>query len=88
MTSGLFEHFGTALQLVFWLSLAPLTVAAAVGLLAGVLLAVTSIQEQSLPQTAKLIAIIVTLALAGPTLAAPLLHHAERVFADVPAFVR
>jgi type III secretion protein S len=82
------HHMSQTAMLVFWLSIPALGVAALVGLLVGLLQAVTQIQDQSLPQTTKLIAVLVTLAIAGPLLVPPLLAQTERVLTDFPAMTR
>ncbi|WP_458097117.1 type III secretion system export apparatus subunit SctS [Roseomonas sp. WA12] len=86
--SPLIHHFNQALQLVLWLSLPVLGVAVAVGLVVGLLQAVTQIQDQSLPQVAKLLAVLLTLAILGPLLGGPVLRQAERVLTDFPAVTR
>lgn len=86
--SAFVQHLQQTLSLVLWLSLPALGVAALVGLVVGLLQAVTQIQDQSLPQTGKLIAVLLTVAIAGPLLAGPMLRHAERVLADFPALTR
>lgn len=86
--SPLTHHLSQSLQLVLWLSLPVLVVAAAVGLIVGLLQAVTQIQDQSLPQVAKLLAVLVVLAILGPALAGPILRQTERVLTDFPAATR
>ncbi len=76
------------LLLVMWLSLPVLGVAAAVGLIIGLLQAVTQIQDQSLPQVVKLVAVLVTVAVMGPVLAGPMLHHTEDILDQIPALTR
>lgn len=76
------------LLLVMWLSLPVLGVAAAVGLVIGLLQAVTQIQDQSLPQVVKLVAVLVTVAVIGPVLAGPLLHHTQSILEQIPALTR
>lgn len=73
------------LQLIMWLSLPVLAVAAGVGLLVGLIQAVTQIQDQSLPQVLKLVAVLVTVAVLGPLLAGPLMRHADRILDQFPA---
>jgi type III secretion protein S len=76
------------LLLVMWLSLPVLGVAACVGLVIGLLQAVTQIQDQSLPQVVKLLAVLVTLVVLGPVLAPPLLRHTENILDQIPAISR
>lgn len=84
MTDATFIHFLSGmLALVLYLSAPILGVAAGVGLLVGLFQAVTQIQDQSLPQSVKLIAVMLTLALFGAVLATPLLHETKIMFAEV-----
>ena len=73
------------LQLIMWLSLPVLGVAAGVGLLVGLIQAVTQIQDQSLPQVLKLVAVLATVAALGPVLAGPLMRHADLILDRFPA---
>jgi type III secretion protein S len=82
------HHLNGTLLLVLYLSAPVLGVAAAVGLVVGLLQAVTQIQDQSLPQTLKLVAVLVTVALIGPLLARPLLNEATDVLNQFPALTR
>jgi type III secretion protein S len=89
MESAEYLHLMTrTLVLVMYASIPVLVIAAGVGLLVGLLQAVTQIQDQSLPQTLKLVAVLVTVALLGPLLAEPLLHHAETILDQFPGLTR
>ncbi len=68
------------LQIVLYVSLPPLLAAVVVGVATGVLQAVTQIQDQSLPLTFKLLAIIAVLFLAGGSLSVPLLQQTQTIF--------
>jgi type III secretion protein S len=81
-------HLATTLWLVLLLSLPALGVATVVGLIVGLLQAVTQIQDQALPQTVKIIAVLVTLLLTGALLAGPLIRHTERLLDEFPALTR
>lgn len=70
----------TMLGIVLYAALPPLVAALAVGLLVGILQAVTQVQDQSLPLTFKMVAILAVLFLAGGTLSAPLLQQAQLIF--------
>lgn len=74
----------STLQLIMWLSLPVLAVAAGVGLLVGLIQAVTQIQDQSLPQVLKLVAVLATVAILGPMLAGPLKRHTDRILDQFP----
>ncbi len=82
------HHMNTALTLVLMLSLPPLLIASVVGLVVGLLQAVTQIQDQTLPLTVKLIAIILSIVLLGPFLVGPLLQHAQQLYTDFPGLTR
>ena len=77
---GVVAELQTLLGIVLHAVLPPLGGALAVGLLVGILQAVTQVQDQSLPMTAKLLLVVAVLALAGPVLAGPLVRQAERLF--------
>jgi type III secretion protein S len=76
--NALVGQLHSMLGIVLYMALPPLIGAVAVGLIVGVLQAVTQIQDQSLPLTFKLIAVMAIVAVAGPPLAVPLLR--ETVF--------
>lgn len=78
----------TTLQLVMYMSLPPLLTAMVVGLLVGIVQAITQVQDQSLPMTFKLLAVILVLALAGPTLTVPLVRQASQIFDSFPTMIR
>jgi type III secretion protein S len=81
----LVHHLNSILLLVLYLSAPVLGVAATVGLAVGLLQAVTQIQDQSLPQTLKLVAILVTIGVIGPWLASSLVHETRNIFDQFPA---
>lgn len=76
------------LQMVLYMSLPPLVAAMVVGLLVGILQAVTQVQDQSLPMTFKLLAVILVLALGGPLLTVPLVRQASQLFDSFPTMTR
>ena len=80
----LINRFDQILLLVLMLSAPVLGVAAAVGLVAGLLQAVTQIQDQSLPQVLKLIAVLLTVAIAGPLLAGSLVRETRSILDGFP----
>ena len=82
------QHASTFLMLVLMLSLPPLAVATVVGFVVGLLQAVTQIQDQTLPQSIKLVAVLVTLVLTGAWMAGPLVEQARQVFDAFPAIGR
>lgn len=76
------------LGIVLVMALPPLLGAMAVGLIVGILQAVTQIQDQSLPIAFKLLVVILILALAGPMLTMPLLRQSAQLFDQFPAMTR
>jgi type III secretion protein S len=68
------DHLGRTLMLVLYLSAPPLVIATAVGLIVGLLQAVTQIQDQTLPQALKLVAILVVVVSLGPLLSGSLVQ--------------
>ena len=86
MTEAVLAHqVNTALVLTLLLSAPPLLIAAVVGLTIGLLQAITQIQDQSLPQVFKIIAILVALIFMGAILVAPLIEFTDRILQDVSA---
>ena len=67
------------------LSAPPLLIAAVVGLTVGLLQAITQIQDQSLPQVFKIIAILVALIFTGAMLVAPLIEFTDRILQEIAA---
>ena len=84
----LIHHLNTALLTVLYVSGPILGVAAAVGLTAGLLQAVTQIQDQSLPQTLKLVAILLTIVVLGAALSSLVVRETRSILDDFPAVVR
>lgn len=76
------------LGLVLYMALPPLVTAMVVGLAVGILQAVTQVQDQSLPMTFKLLAVILVLVLGGPVLVVPLVRQASQIFDSFPAMTR
>jgi type III secretion protein S len=72
-----------ALMLVFLLSLPVVLTSAVVGLLAAMAQAVTQIQDQSVAQGLKLIAVLIVLALSASWIARELYTSADHLFASV-----
>lgn len=66
-----------AMLLCLTVSLPVVGVAAGVGLLVSFLQAITSLQEQSISQAAKMISVVVTLVIAAPWGAGMVLRFAE-----------
>ena len=87
-SDALVSQLQAILQIVLYMSLPPLLAAVVVGIATGVLQAVTQIQDQSLPLTFKLLAIIAVLFLAGGPLSVPLLRQAQTIFDGFSSMTR
>lgn len=83
--ANIVHHMNVALGLILLLSMPTLLIASVVGLIVGLLQAVTQIQDQTLPLAVKLIAVILSLVFMGPLLVGPLLEHTRQVFTDFPS---
>jgi len=79
--SPLLQLLLDALLLVFWLSLPPLLVALAVGVLIGLVQAVMQIQDQALGHAAKLICVGLALLLTLPWMGEQVQRHWARASA-------
>jgi len=77
-----------ALLLVLVLAAPPLVAVFAVGLVTGLLQAVTSVRERSLSTVPRVVAALVALALAGPWIAMRLEAFVRAVLQAVPALGR
>ena len=70
----------TTLSIVLYAALPPLLAALVAGLAVGILQAVTQVQDQSMPLTFKLLAVVIVLLVGGASLAVPLVRQTEHVF--------
>lgn len=66
----------------------PLALATLCGLLVSFFQAITQIQDQTLAQTAKIVAIAVVLLSMGSTLSAPLMTSTQEVFSQFDIIVK
>ena len=73
--------------LMMALSLPPILIATAVGVLISVLQALTQVQEQTLPFALKLIAILITIAVMANMIGSELLAFTVKIFSDFPKYV-
>lgn len=85
---ALLAQLQTTLGLLLYMALPPLLGAMAVGLVVGILQAVTQVQDQSLPMTFKLLTVILVLTLGGSVLVVPLVQQASLLFDGFPAMTR
>jgi type III secretion protein S len=74
------HQLNVILLLVLYLTAPVLAVAASVGLIVGLLQAVTQVQDHTLPQTIKLVAILLTIIVLGPFLSGSLVNGARNIF--------
>jgi type III secretion protein S len=82
--SALLELTYRMLVVVLLVSLPVVGVAVIVGLLVGMLQAVTQIQDQSIAYGLKLLAVIATIALAAAWAGGELLQYARHIFESIP----
>lgn len=78
----------SALMLVLLASAPAILVALAVGLIVGFAQALTQIQDQSLPQTVKLVAVLIVILVFGPLLASQIAEHASQALDAFPSLTR
>jgi type III secretion protein S len=81
------HQLNVILLLVLYLTAPVLAVAASVGLIVGLLQAVTQVQDHTLPQTIKLVAILLTIVVLGPFLSGSLVNGARNIFNEFPTIV-
>jgi type III secretion protein S len=77
-----------ALYLVLTLSALPLAVAIVVGFGVGLFQALTQIQDQSLPQVVKLVAVLVAIIALGPWMASELVRYSGQILDGFPLWTR
>lgn len=77
-----------ALMTVLLLSAPALVVAIIVGLGVGLLQALTQIQDQTLPQAVKLVAVLLTIVFVGPLLASQVVELGNQVLDNFPLWTR
>ena len=77
-----------ALMTVLMLSAPALGVAIIVGLSVGLFQALTQIQDQTLPQVVKLVAVLLTIVFLGPVLAGQVAELGRQVLDNFPLWTR
>ena len=85
---ALIDQLQATLNIVLYMSLPPLIGAMVVGLVVGILQAVTQVQDQSLPVVFKLLIVIAVIALGGPLLIVPLFRQSVQLFDGFPTMTR
>jgi type III secretion protein S len=86
--NALIDQLQATLWIVLFMALPPLLAAMAVGLIVGILQAVTQVQDQSLPSAFKLLVVILILVVAGPLLVQPLVRLSGQLFDGFPTMTR
>lgn len=81
----LYTHLETALILVLQLSMPVVVVATLVGLVVGLLQALTQIQDQTLPMAVKLVAVALVIIVLGAGLSQRLVVYTTEVFDRIAA---
>ncbi|EIJ35761.1 type III secretion system export apparatus subunit SctS [Thiothrix nivea] len=83
-TTDIIHNTSLAMQLILYLSLPAILAATVVGLIIGLLQALTSIQEQTLPHGFKLIAIMFAIAATVRWLGPELITFTQNAFDQIP----
>jgi flagellar biosynthesis protein FliQ len=76
-----------AMQLAFMIAMPLLLVALVVGLVVSVFQAVTQIQEQTLTFIPKIVAMGVTLVVAGPWMLNQVVAYTQQLYSSIPTLV-
>lgn len=82
------HNVNVMLIIVLMLSGPPILVATVLGLLVGLLQALTQIQDQTLSFAIKLVGVIVVVIFTAPLLGGQLIEFSERLMSDFPALTR
>lgn len=82
--TDIIHNAARAMELTLYLSMPAIIAATVAGLLIGLLQALTSIQEQTLPHGIKLIVVLLALAVTVRWLGPELLTFAQRAFEQIP----
>ncbi|MDQ7729758.1 flagellar biosynthetic protein FliQ [Halomonas sp. SpR8] len=89
MTEGIFQSLmSDALWTVLLLSAPALVTAIVIGFGIGLFQALTQIQDQSLPQSVKVIVVMLVLILAGPLLAGQLINLTDQILNNFASWTR
>ncbi|MBO6001909.1 MAG: type III secretion system export apparatus subunit SctS [Desulfovibrio sp.] len=80
MNSVAMEYASQALYLVLIISLPPIVIASAIGILLSLVQAVTQLQEQTLTFGVKLLAVVLSIFLLGGWMSGEILRYAEDIF--------
>ena len=88
MTADIAVTLGTGLTVFLTMVLPPLGAAVVAGLSVAVLQAATQVQDQTLPQTVKLLVVVGTFGVLAGALFGPLVAYAESMYSDFWRIVR
>ncbi|MBE0398765.1 flagellar biosynthetic protein FliQ [Halomonas sp. FME1] len=89
MTEGIFQSLMTdALWTVLLLSAPALVTAIVIGFGIGLFQALTQIQDQSLPQSVKVIVVMLVLILSGPLLVGQLINLTDQILNNFASWTR
>jgi flagellar biosynthetic protein FliQ len=86
MTDYTVELLSEMLYITTLLAMPPLLVALAVGLVIGLLMAVTSIQEQTLTFVPKILAMVIVFIIGGAWMLQILVDYSYELFAGLPQY--
>jgi len=78
------QQLTQAMIIVMWLSMPPIVVASAVGIIVSLLQALTQIQEQTLSFAIKLVAVAATIAAMSSLLGAEIFTYTINLFNNFP----
>lgn len=81
-------EIGLSVSAIFGLAGPILALAAILGLLIAILQAATQIQEQTISQIIKILAVSITLLIFGRALATPIIEQSTHILNDFPNMVR
>jgi type III secretion HrpO family protein len=82
--TDIIHNTATAMELILYLSLPAIIAATIAGLLIGLLQALTSIQEQTLPHGIKLVVVMIALAVTVRWLGPELVTFTQKAFEQIP----
>ncbi len=80
MNSVAMEYASQALYLVLIISLPPIVIASAIGIMLSLVQAVTQLQEQTLTFGVKLLAVVLSIFLLGGWMSGEILRYADDIF--------
>ena len=82
---SIYSEAYTALILILYLSLPAVLAASGIGLIVGLLQALTQIQDQTIQHALKLIGVVVVIVATSSWVGGELLAYTDRIFTNFPA---